>query len=330
MNATVSRNIREAVGIPLPEHLRAGTLISPDTRFAGKRRGGSKGDLWDADHVELGPLIVGFYPGTSRPDGTSRCPARVADVAVGLRGAGVARVFSLGDHEGLPYALLAPVEGRTLGEILSSRGRLGRDETVDVVCQVGRLLETYHDVGTVHGELGLETVFSPNHPAGALLLIGGGDAEARDASSAPSSSKGAVESAGVDADRRALGVIAYRCLTGEAPSLATQKGEPRQSTSSASSAPLGVVGVGFEAWFSRVFARRERDRFESVREMTESLHEALARHDAAPRSGRSHPALPWLEAPSWSGARSLGGLVVFIVSYALGCWALVVAMRAAP
>jgi serine/threonine protein kinase len=319
MNTMASRYIREVVGVPLAEYLEEGTFISPATRLSGRRLGGSKGEIWDVEHRELGPLMVSFNPGTTRPDGTARCPARVANVVVRVQESVVARVLALESYEGLPYALLAPIEGRALSEILVGHGRLVGEEVVEVVSQVGKLLSTYHDVGRAHGDLRPETVFQPSSAPLTLLLLAGAPPTVSQATEQAASQPGAPldgSTVDADADRWALGVLAYRLLTGVPPFRAPASRLRRAARPP--SACLGKRAEPFDAWFSRAFARCGVDRYASAQEMADSLKQAVTRELLTPAG--------W----SWPGAASLGALVALSVAFALGCWGMVSSARTTP
>src|ERR1700682_3594683 len=65
----------------------------------------------------------------------------------------VIRIFDLGQAKGFKFITMEFVEGRDLRAVLRERGKLPPDETVRVIAQICRALESAHAAGVVHRDL---------------------------------------------------------------------------------------------------------------------------------------------------------------------------------
>src|SRR6266436_5513800 len=65
----------------------------------------------------------------------------------------VIRIFDLGQAKGFKFITMEFVEGRDLRAVLRERGKLPPDETVRIIAQVCRALESAHAAGVVHRDL---------------------------------------------------------------------------------------------------------------------------------------------------------------------------------
>jgi eukaryotic-like serine/threonine-protein kinase len=65
----------------------------------------------------------------------------------------VIRIFDLGQAKGFKFITMEFVDGRDLRAVLRERGKLPPDETVPIIAQVCRALESAHAVGVVHRDL---------------------------------------------------------------------------------------------------------------------------------------------------------------------------------
>src|ERR1700674_3314977 len=65
----------------------------------------------------------------------------------------VIRIFDLGQAKGFKFITMEFVEGRDLRAVLRERGKFSPDETVQIIAQVCRALESAHAAGVVHRDL---------------------------------------------------------------------------------------------------------------------------------------------------------------------------------
>jgi eukaryotic-like serine/threonine-protein kinase len=148
---------------------------------------------------------------------------REARAAARLGHPNVVNVYDSGDERGLPYMVMEHVTGRTMRDLLDTSGRLTPDATADLLAGVAAALDHAHANGVVHLDVKPENVLLT---ADTVKVADFGLVRAARARSehelagtaqyvAPEVLRGGV----VDgrADVYALGVVAYECITGQAP-----------------------------------------------------------------------------------------------------------------
>jgi serine/threonine protein kinase len=160
-----------------------------------------------------------------------------ARYAASLSHPGIARVYDYGESAefGGAYLIMELVKGEPLSAILARAGRLSPDATLDIVGQAARALDAAHQAGIVHRDI----------KPGNLLVAGGGTTKITDfgiatavraAQASHLTETGMVmgtamyvspeqaTGAPVDAssDLYSLGVVAYECLAGHVPFMATE------------------------------------------------------------------------------------------------------------
>jgi serine/threonine protein kinase len=213
-----------------------------------------------------------------------------------------------------PFYVMEYLHGRPLDEVLRQRGRLSPDEALGVLDPVCAALAAAHAAGIVHRDVKASNIHipepRPGGPAGAIKLLDFGIAKLL----SPDPSYLALTSAGrppgtpnimapeqilggaVDArtDVYALGVLAYRLLTGRPPfeghtpeELAGQHMDqpaPRPSRS----AP---VGESVDAVVLRCLEKKPPARFDSVRSFISAFAAAIRRPSGAWATLRPEPRL---------------------------------------
>jgi eukaryotic-like serine/threonine-protein kinase len=152
---------------------------------------------------------------------------REARLAAQLAHPNVVQVYDSGEADGRPYIVMEYVEGETLADVLSRRGRLPPAEAVELALQVCSGLEHAHQAGLVHRDI------KPQN----LLIRGDGTVKIVDFGIARSSrgtrltETGSVlgtaaylapeQAAGEEvtpaADVYAVGVVLYELLAGRTP-----------------------------------------------------------------------------------------------------------------
>ncbi len=220
-------------------------MIVTDYLLAGRYRltdriaAGGMGEVWRGEDVLLNRAVAVKLLPTGRAGDESflarfRAEARYA---ASLSHPGIARVYDYGESAefGGAYLIMELVKGEPLSAILARAGRLSPDATLDITGQAARALDAAHQAGIVHRDI----------KPGNLLVAAGGTTKityfgiataVRAAQASHLTETGMVmgtamyvspeqaTGAPVDAssDIYSLGVVAYECLAGHVPFMATE------------------------------------------------------------------------------------------------------------
>jgi serine/threonine-protein kinase len=280
-----------------------GAVLAPGRVVAGKFRlhaplgQGGMGTVWLAQHMSLQtPCALKFLQQSVAESPAYRARfEREAIAAAQLRSPNVVNILDHGVWEGVPYIAMELLDGEDLSRRLRRVRILPPRETASIIAQVARALQRAHAAGLVHRDLKPANIFlvrDDDREIAKVLDFGvakvdtGGESDAITQTGAvlgtpsymsPEQSQGAKD---VDhrSDLWSLGVIAYRCLTGELP---FQSEAPGELYMRIIVRPLPVpsriapVPPGFDAWWFRAASRDPAMRFQSARELADALAVAL-------------------------------------------------------
>jgi len=208
-----------------------------------------------------------------------------------VRHSGVVSLIDSGEHEGVPFAVLERLNGRTLRGLVTARTRLFPHEVMSIGKALADVLGHCHVAGVIHRDLKPDNVFFVRggglklYDFGAAVLPATLDGLQNDegASSAawigtpeymaPESLQGLVQG-DERTDLYALGVMLYELLTAAVPFdgslaqilLAHHAGAMPSVRSRRPDVPLGLAGV-----IDRCLARKPSERFPSVAELSVAL-----------------------------------------------------------
>jgi serine/threonine-protein kinase len=199
---------------------------------------GGMGEVWAGTDLRLNRAVaVKMLSAQHSGDEQFRARFRAeARYAASLSHPGITSVYTYGENSPLggPYLIMELVNGEPLSAILERVGRLSAYNTMDVVAQAARALDTAHAAGIVHRDI----------KPGNLLIMGDGTTKITDFGIAkarewgdpqltatgivmgtamyvsPEQATGAVVTG--SSDIYSLGVVAYECLAGEPPFVAEQ------------------------------------------------------------------------------------------------------------
>ncbi|HUN37187.1 MAG TPA: serine/threonine-protein kinase [Trebonia sp.] len=199
---------------------------------------GGMGEVWAGTDLRLNRAVaVKMLSAQHSGDEQFRARFRAeARYAASLSHPGITSVYTYGENSPLggPYLVMELVNGEPLSAILERVGRLSAYNTMDVVAQAARALDTAHAAGIVHRDI----------KPGNLLIMGDGTTKITDFGIAkarewgdpqltatgivmgtamyvsPEQATGAVVTG--SSDIYSLGVVAYECLAGEPPFVAEQ------------------------------------------------------------------------------------------------------------
>jgi serine/threonine protein kinase len=212
-------------------------LLAGRYRLTDRIAAGGMGEVWRGEDVLLNRAVAVKLLPTGRAGDESflarfRAEARYA---ASLSHPGIARVYDYGESAefGGAYLILELVNGEPLSAILARAGRLSPDPTLDIIGQAARALDAAHQAGIVHRDIKPGNLLVA---AGTTKITDFGIATAvRAAQAAHLTETGMVmgtamyvspeqaTGAPVDAssDIYSLGVVAYECLAGHVPFMAS-------------------------------------------------------------------------------------------------------------
>ena len=256
------------------------------------------GSVWLATHLGLGiPCAVKFVEGEWRrqPEMVTRFE-REAKVEAQLRSPHVVHVLDHGVWQGTPYIAMEYLQGESVASRLERVGRLDAASTHRLVAHVARALTRAHAIGIVHRDLKPENVFlvpdddgeiakvldfgvakwntdwAVNNVTKTGLLVG------TPLYMSPEQARGTRD---IDfrADLWSLAVITFQAMTGSLPFLSEGLGdllakimfEPIPLPSSI----VPYLPLEFDAWWERASSRDITKRFQSAKELSDSLAVAL-------------------------------------------------------
>jgi eukaryotic-like serine/threonine-protein kinase len=281
-------------------------LLAGRYRLTDRIAAGGMGEVWRGEDVLLNRAVAVKLLPTGRADDEPflarfRAEARYA---ASLSHPGIARVYDYGEsaETGGAYLVMELVKGEPLSAILDRAGRLSPDATLDIVGQAARALDAAHQAGIVHRDI----------KPGNLLVAAGGTTKITDFGIAtavaaaqashltetgmvmgtamyvsPEQATGApVNSA---SDIYSLGVVAYECLAGHVPFMAS---EPLAIAYAHKHAPVPPLPPDVPPMVADLvydmLAKTPAGRPASVRvvaDRAEVLREALAIGDIGPAGG---------------------------------------------
>ena len=271
-----------------------GTLILNRYRLESLLGRGGMGSVWRAEHVQLkSPVAVKLLdPSIASNEQVLGRFLREAQAAASLRSPHVVQIFDYGVEEGTAFIAMEMLQGQSLADRITARGKLSPDETFRFLQQVLRAMGKAHEAGIVHRDLKPDNIFiCQDEPEFAKVLdfgvakVKNGDLTGSAGSRTQTGmmigtpyymSPEQTQAKDIDprADLWSIAVIAFECLTGQRPFIGDSFGElvicintkpipvPSQQ---------GVVPAGFDEWFVKATQRDRERRFQSAREMADEL-----------------------------------------------------------
>ena len=254
---------------------------------------GGMGSVWRATHLGLDiPCAVKFIEGdlASVPEAQARFE-REAKAAAQLRSPHVVQILDHGVFEGTPYIAMELLEGEDLGKRLARLGRLSARDLYTIMSQVCRALARAHAVGIVHRDLKPDNIFivrDDDREIVKVLDFGIAKSQSMDLSSgntktgallgtpyymSPEQAQG-IKQVDFRTDLWALAVICFQALTGRLPFESDALGDLLVRIIVAPlpvPSQVGPVPPGFDTWWAKASSRDPRARFESAKELSDSL-----------------------------------------------------------
>jgi serine/threonine protein kinase len=311
-------------------------VVAERYRLMRKIGQGGMGSVWLATHLGLDiPCAVKFIEGEygATAEGHSRF-GREARAAAQLRSPHVVQILDHGVWQGTPYLAMELLEGEDLGQRLTRVGRLAPKELCVIVAQLSRALTKAHAAGIVHRDLKPENIFlvrDDDREIAKVLDFGiakatGGvlDGSATKTGSmlgtphymSPEQAQG-TKTVDHRSDLWSIAIIVYQSLTGTLPFDSEALGdlllriivEPIPVPSRV--AP--DLPPAFDAWWAKAANRDPAQRYQTARELADSLSLVFGQSQLAERgSGSLHDHASTKSdsglVPSMPGAASRDGL----------------------
>ena len=287
--------------------LAPGTLVTPNVRLRRPLREGGMGHVWLAEHLTLKlDVAVKFISrklATDDPQVLARFEQE-ARTAAHIKSDHVVQTHDCGIMpDGTPYIVMELLEGESLQDHLDRAGTLSLRDLGRVVAHVAKALGRAHKIGVVHRDIKPANIFlcttdeglhvkvldfgvaqplthdprtgQPLGPIDPVVSAGGPEQLVGTLPFlAPEqfSGQGPVDH---HVDLWALGIVAYRCLTGRFPFTGQTPGLLCVSVMSGEfprpTALRAQIPVGLDEWFAHVLHRMPSERFASAKDMAWAL-----------------------------------------------------------
>jgi serine/threonine-protein kinase len=296
---------RDALLAEVHRRLDAAAMPGAPGRFTGHQLGsfklgpllgrGGMGEIYDATHTgsgETAAVKLLARHALAEPTKIARF-LRELDIARTLRARHVASVLEVGDLAAdLPYLAMERLEGHDLDKHLRTHGRLGAEETAELVQHVADGLTAAHAAGIVHRDLKPSNVFrcepdGEGAPIWKILDFGvsklGTDSQlTHDAVVGTPAYMSPEQAKGEPVDERTdvygLGAIAYAALTGAAPFGGGSAGVVMTRVIREHPRPPSELTGGprsIDAVITRAMAKSPADRYATPAELAAAFSSAL-------------------------------------------------------
>ena len=207
--------------------LKTGMIIAERYEIVGKIGTGGMADVYKAmDHKLNRFVAVKVLKPEFREDTTFIKKFRSeAQAAAGLTHPNIVNVFDVGDDGGVYYIVMELIEGITLKEYISKKGKLSIKEATSIAIQVSMGLEAAHSHGIVHRDVKPQNIIISTD--GKVKVTDFGIARAASSNTISSNVMGSVHYSSPEqvrggysdekSDIYSLGITMFEMLTGRVP-----------------------------------------------------------------------------------------------------------------
>ncbi|MDO5134435.1 MAG: Stk1 family PASTA domain-containing Ser/Thr kinase [Eubacteriales bacterium] len=207
--------------------LKTGMIIAERYEILGKIGTGGMADVYKAKDHKLNRFVaVKVLKSEFREDATFVKKFRSeAQAAAVLTHPNIVNVFDVGDDEGVYYIVMELIEGITLKEYISKKGKLSVKEATSIAIQVSMGLEAAHSHGIVHRDVKPQNIIISTD--GKVKVTDFGIARAASSNTISSNVMGSVHYSSPEqvrggysdekSDIYSLGITLYEMVTGRVP-----------------------------------------------------------------------------------------------------------------
>lgn len=207
--------------------LKAGMIIGERYEILGKIGTGGMADVYKAKDHKLNRFIaIKVLKQEFREDTNFIRKFRAeAQSAAGLTHPNIVNVYDVGDDQGIHYIVMELIEGITLKEYISKKGKLSIKEATSIAIQVSMGLEAAHSHGIVHRDVKPQNIIISTD--GKVKVTDFGIARAASANTISSNAMGSVHYSSPEqvrggysdekSDIYSLGITLYEMVTGHVP-----------------------------------------------------------------------------------------------------------------
>ena len=207
--------------------LKTGMIIAERYEIVSKIGTGGMADVYKAKDHKLNRFVaVKVLKAEFREDKTFIRKFRSeAQAAASLTHPNVVNIFDVGDDEGVYYIVMEVIEGITLKEYISKKGKLSIKEATSIAIQVSMGLEAAHSHGIVHRDVKPQNIIISTD--GKVKVTDFGIARAASSNTISSNVMGSVHYSSPEqvrggysdekSDLYSLGITLYEMVTGRVP-----------------------------------------------------------------------------------------------------------------
>ena len=207
--------------------LKTGMIIAERYEILAKIGTGGMADVYKAKDHKLNRFVaVKVLKPEFREDTTFiRKFKSEAQAAAGLTHPNIVNIYDVGDDEGVYYIVMELIEGITLKEYISKKGRLSVKEATSIAIQVSMGLEAAHSHNIVHRDVKPQNIIISTD--GKVKVTDFGIARAASSNTISSNVMGSVHYSSPEqvrggysdekSDIYSLGITIYEMVTGRVP-----------------------------------------------------------------------------------------------------------------
>lgn len=207
--------------------LNVGVIVGERYEVVGKVGSGGMADVYKAKDHKLNRFVAMkvLKPEFSADTTFIRKFQREAEAAAGLAHPNIVNVFDVGEDQGVNYIVMELVEGITLKEYISRKGKLTVKEATSIAIQVAMGLEAAHNRNIVHRDIKPQNIIISTD--GKVKVTDFGIARAASSNTISTNAMGSVHYSSPEqvrggysdykSDIYSLGITIYEMVTGHVP-----------------------------------------------------------------------------------------------------------------